>query len=60
MEKSNSNSDMSMKTSEVKIGSTVFLVSTNLHLMKEKTILNKYKRVLSSEVQENETSLKKS
>lgn len=56
MEEKKSNQDMSMKTSEVKIGSTVFLVSTNLHLLTEKTILNKYKRVLSSEVQEKENN----
>ena len=56
MEEKKSNQDMSMKTSEVKIGNTVFLVSTNLHLLTEKSILNKYKRVLSSEVQEKENN----
>lgn len=56
MEKKKSNQDMSMKTSEVKIGNTVYLVSTNSHLLDKTTILNKYKRVILDEVQKSQNN----
>lgn len=50
MVKSSKNSKKDMRVSEITIGKTTYIVSSNAHLLDKKTILNKFARVVLNEM----------